>query len=39
MVSFRKSNGERLICLRSADRDANITTANTVPIDPVGGTN
>ena len=39
MVSFRKSNGERLICLRSADRDANITTANTVPIDPVGGAN
>ena len=39
MVSFRKSNGERLICLRRADRDANITTANTVPIDPAEGTN
>ena len=39
MVSCRKSNGERLICLRRADRDANITTANTVPIDPVGGAN
>ena len=34
MVSFRKSNGERLICLKRADRDANITTANTDPIDP-----
>lgn len=39
MVSFRKSNGERLICLRRADRDANITTANTVPIDPAEGVN
>lgn len=39
MVSFRKSNGERLICLRRADRDANITTANTVPIDPTKGVN
>lgn len=34
MVSFRKSNGERLICLKRANRDANITTANTDPIDP-----
>ena len=34
MVSFRKSNGERLICLKRADRDANITTANTDPIGP-----
>lgn len=34
MVSFRKSNGERLICLRRADRAADITTANTDPIDP-----
>ena len=34
IVSFRKSNGERLICLKRADRDANITTANTDPIDP-----
>lgn len=34
MVSFRKSNGERLIRLKRADRDANITTANTDPIDP-----
>lgn len=39
MVSFRKSNGERLICLRRADRDANITTANTAPIDPAKGAN
>lgn len=39
MVSFRKSNGERLICLRRADRGANITTANTVPIDPAEGVN
>lgn len=39
MVSFRKSNGERLICLWRADRDANITTANTVPIDPAKGAN
>ncbi len=37
MVSFRKSNGERLICLRRADRDANITTENTVPIVPAEG--
>ena len=37
LVSFRKSNGERLICLRRADRDANITTANTVPIVPAEG--
>ena len=34
MVSFCKSNGERIICLKRADRDANITTANTDPIDP-----
>ena len=34
MVSIRKSNGERLICLKRADRDANITTANTDPINP-----
>ena len=39
MVSFRKSNGERLICLQRADRDANITTANTAPIDPAKGAN
>ena len=35
LVSFRKSNGERLICLRRADRAADITTENTAPIDPV----
>lgn len=34
MVSFRKSNGERLICLKRADGGDESTTANTVPSDP-----
>ena len=39
LVSFRKSNGERLICLRRADRAADITTENTDPIDPAADAN
>lgn len=34
-VSFRKSNGERLICLRRADGVDDPATAKSVPIDPV----
>lgn len=34
-VTFRKSNGERLICLRRVDRVDNSPTRNIVPIDPV----
>ena len=33
-VSFRKSNGERLICLHRADGVDDPTAENTVPIDP-----
>ena len=33
-VSFRKSNGERLICLHRADGVDDPTAAETVPIDP-----
>lgn len=33
-VSFRKSNGERLICLRRADGVDDPATAKSVPIDP-----
>ena len=33
-VSFRKSNGERLICLKRADGVDDPTAGNTVPIDP-----
>ena len=33
-VSFRKSNGERLICLKRADGVDDLTAENTVPIDP-----
>ena len=36
-VSFRKSNGERLICLKRAVGADLPTTENIVPIDPVGG--
>ena len=36
-VSFRKSNGERLICLKRAVGAALPTTEKIVPIDPVGG--
>ena len=35
LVTFRKSNGERLICLRRVDRVDNSPTRNIVPIDPV----
>ena len=34
-VSFRKSNGERLICLRRADGVDDPAAAKSVPIDPV----
>lgn len=34
-VTFRKSNGERLICLRRVDRVDDSPTRNIVPIDPV----
>ena len=34
LVTFRKSNGERLICLRRVDRVDNSPTRNIVPIDP-----
>ena len=34
-VSFRKSNGERLICLRRADGVDDPSAAESVPIDPV----
>ena len=37
-VSFRKSNGERLICLRRADGVDDPAAAKSVPIDPVGAT-
>ena len=36
LVSFRKSNGERLICLRRADGVDDPAAEDTVPIDPVG---
>ena len=36
MVSFRKSNGERLICLKRADGVDDSTAENTVTIDPAG---
>ena len=36
LVSFRKSNGERLICLRRADGVDDPAAADTVPIAPVG---
>ena len=36
LVSFRKSNGERLICLSRADGVDDPAAADTVPIDPVG---
>ena len=36
-VSFRKSNGERLICLKRAVGADLPTTEKIVPIDPVGG--
>ena len=35
LVTFRKSNGERLICLRRIDRVDDSPTRNIVPIDPV----
>ena len=35
LVTFRKSNGERLICLRRVDRVDDAPTRNIVPIDPV----
>ena len=35
-VSFRKSNGERLICLHRADGVDDPAAAKSVPIDPVG---
>ena len=38
LVTFRKSNGERLICLRRVDRVDRVDdapTRNIVPIDPV----
>ena len=35
VVSFRKSNGERLICLKRADGVDDFPTENTVTIDPV----
>ena len=36
MVSFRKSNGERLICLKRAD-GADLPTVEKIdPIDPAG---
>ncbi len=34
MVSFRKSNGDRLICLKRADGVDDLTTENIVTIDP-----
>ena len=34
VVSFRKSNGERLICLKRADGVDDPTAGNTVTIDP-----
>ena len=34
IVSFRRSNGGRLICLKSADGVDNLTTEKTVTIDP-----
>ena len=34
-VSFRKSNGERLICLHRADGVDDPAAAESVPIDPV----
>ena len=37
-VSFRKSNGERLICLRRADGVDDPAAAESVPIDPVEAT-
>ena len=37
LVSFRKSNGERLICLKRVDGADLPTVEITVPIDPVGG--
>ena len=37
-VSFRKSNGERLICLKRADGVDDPTAGNTVPIDPAAKT-
>ena len=33
-VSFRKSNGDRLICLKRADGVDDLTTENIVTIDP-----
>ena len=36
IVTFRKSNGERLICLRRADGVDDLTTEKTVTSDPVG---
>ena len=36
LVSFRKSNGERLICLKRADGADLPTVGNIDPIDPVG---
>ena len=35
VVTFRKSNGERLICLKRADGVDDPTAGNTVTIDPV----
>mgnify|MGYP000850124508 CR=1 FL=1 len=37
LVSFRKSNGERLICLKRVDGADLPTVEIIVPIDPVGG--
>ena len=34
LVSFRKSNGDRLICLKRADGVDDLTTENIVTIDP-----
>ena len=36
VVTFRKSNGERLICLKRADGVDDPAAAKSVPIDPVG---
>ena len=36
LVSFRKSNGERLICLKRADGADLPTVEKIVPIDPAG---
>ena len=33
-MSFRKSNGDRLICLKRADGVDELTTENIVTIDP-----